>query len=141
MKRRAFLTVVVAAVMVAVVLISAQKQKPNTLLILDWAAKGKHPTPPVAVLIELGKKDTEPKDWSGKAKVTGAKVAHREGYRFRGDDNLTEPDGWKASSRRGVAVPRGNPAVARMEGIHSVGVVLHLEDVKDDARLTLDPPE
>lgn len=140
MKRRAFLSLAVVSIMVVIVTLSAQKPKGGNLLLLEWANKGKHPTPPVAVLIELGKKDTEPRDWSGKATVSGAKVVHREGYRFRKDDALTEPNGWKAASRRGVAVPKGNPLVARQEGIASIGVVLHLAEVEADAKLTVDPP-
>ena len=99
MKRRAFLAAAVAGIMVVVLLLGAQKAKPDGLLLLDWAAKGKHPTPPVSVLIELGKKDTEPTDWPGWARVTGAKVVEREGYRFRANDKLIEPDSWRASSR------------------------------------------
>lgn len=140
MKRRALLSAAVAGVMVLVLLLAAQKCKPDSLLLLDWAAKGNHPTPPVSVLIELGSKDTEPTDWSGRAGVTGAKVVQREGYRFRQGDQLVEPDGWKASSRRPIAVPRGNPVAARREGIGSVGVILRLENVKDEANLRVDPP-
>src|SRR5262249_14670613 len=73
LKRRAFLSAAVVGIMVIVPLLAAQKRKPDGLLLLDWAAKGKHPTPPVSVLIELGKKDTEPTDWTGRARVSGAK--------------------------------------------------------------------
>src|SRR5205823_8128314 len=64
---------------------------------------------------------------------------HREGYRFRpkDGDELTE-NGWKASSHRGLRVPARNPAVARIEGIATVGVVLHLADVTDAATLTIE---
>ena len=107
---------------------------------LDWAAKSSMPKPPVAILIEFGQKDTAPTDWSGTATVNGAKIVHREGYRFRPNagDRLTDPDGWAVNSHRGMRVPANQPAVAKMEGIATVGVVLHLADVKPDAVLNLD---
>ncbi len=139
MKRRRTLIVVALGVMSAVALLAAQKPKADgKLLLLDWAAKSSLDTPPTAVLIEMGVKDTEPTPWNGKATVSGAKVVHREGYRFRDGDKLTEPDGWEASSRRPIRVPRGQPAVARTEGIDTVGVVLHLADLKDDAELSVE---
>jgi hypothetical protein len=139
MNRRRTLIVVALAVMTAVGLIAAQKPKADgRLLLLEWAAKSSMDTPPSAVLIELGLKDTEPTPWAGKATVTGARVVHREGYRFRDGDKLTEPDGWDASSRRPIRVPRMQPAVARTEGINPAGVVLHLADLKDDAELSVE---
>jgi hypothetical protein len=139
MKRRRPLILVALAVMVAVGLLAAQKPKSEgKLLLLDWAAKSSMDTPPVAVLVELGIKDTEPAKRNGKAVVSGAKVVHREGYRFRDGDKLTEPDGWEASSRRPIRVPRMQPAVAKTEGIDTIGVVLHLADLKDDAALTVE---
>src|SRR5262249_19365264 len=102
-------------------------------------AGGEGAPPPAAVLIEMGLKDERPTDWSSRAAVAGAKVVHREGYRFRREDRLTDPGGWKASSHRGLRLPPRNPVTARLEGIATVGVVLHLADVKDDARLTVDP--
>ncbi len=140
MKRRAFLLLTAAAVMLAVATLGMQKKPKSSLLLLEWAAKGDRTAPPAAVLIELGIKDTQPTDWSGRAAVTGAKVVHREGYRFRKEDRLVEPDGWKASSRRGLRVPPRNPVAARMEPIATVGVVLHLADVDKDAKLTVEPP-
>jgi hypothetical protein len=138
MNRRRTLFVVALGIMAAVGLLAAQKPKAaGKLLLLDWAAKSSLETPPVAVLIELAKKDDAPTVWTGKATVSGATVVHREGYRFRDGDKLTEPDGWEAKSRRPIAVPPRNPAVARTEGIDSVGIVLHLADVKDDAELTV----
>jgi hypothetical protein len=84
---------------------------------------------------------TEPTKWSNRATVQGARVVHREGYRFRKDDQLVQPDGWDVSSHRGLRVPPRNPAVSRMEGIATVGVVLHLADVAGDATLSLTPRE
>jgi hypothetical protein len=127
--------------MVALAALAAQKKQ--GLLLLEWAARGKHDAPPVAVLIELGVKDARPTRWSGSATVSAAKVVHREGYRFREEDKLVEPSGWEASSHRGLRVPRG-PAgvvVSRQEGIASVGIVLHLADARDDATLTLETKE
>ncbi len=141
MKRRLLLLLVSVCIVIAVAAWAhyAQQQKPaaGELLLLQWAKKAKMDMPPVAILIEMGLKDTEPTDWSGKATVTGAKVVRREGYRFRDDDKLIEPDGWQAKSRRPIRVPRNNPAVAKQEGIASVGVVFHLADVKPDATLTV----
>ena len=139
MKRRRPLILVALAVMVAVGLLAAQKPKTDgKLLLLDWAAKSSMDTPPAAVLVEMGLKDAEPTKWDGKAAVSGAKVVHREGYRFRDGDKLTEPDGWEASSRRPIRVPKMQPAVAKTEGIDTVGVVLHLADLNDDAALTVE---
>jgi hypothetical protein len=139
MKRRTFLLFTATAVMVVVATLGMQKKSKSGLLLLEWAAKGDKTAPPTAVLLEMGLKDVRPVDWSGRAKVTGAKVVHREGYRFRKGDELTDPDGWKASSHRGLRIPPRMPVIARMEGIATVGVVLHLDDIKDDAKLTLDP--
>ena len=89
----------------------------------------------------MGLKDETPTVWSSRATVAGAKVVHREGYRFRDGDKLTEPDGWEASSRHALKAPKGMPAVTRQEGIATVGVVLHLADVAADAVLTVEPPD
>jgi hypothetical protein len=127
--------VAAAAVMAAFAALADKKSE--TLLVLDWAAKAKGEKPPLAVLIEMGLKDKQPTDWSGQATVAGAKVVHREGYRFRKGDELLDPDSWKASSRRPIRVPPRNPQVSRMEGIATVGVVLHLGDVQPEATLAL----
>src|SRR5262249_40511488 len=72
MKRRRTLIVVALGVMAAAGLIAAQKPKADgNLLLLDWAAKSSLDTPPVAVLVEMGTKDTEPTKWDGKATVKG----------------------------------------------------------------------
>jgi hypothetical protein len=138
MHRRSSLLVLVAvAAMLTVAALSQQKKA--DLLLLDWARRGAKEPPPVAVLIEWGLKDKEPSKWSGRAAVRGARVLHREGYRFREGDKLLDKDGWEMSSHRGLRVPPRNPAIGRMEGIATIGVVLHLADVKDDAALTLEP--
>src|SRR5262245_49500716 len=138
MTRRRLLFLASLGLMIALAALAAQKKKPERLLLLEWAAKASIDTPPTAVLIELGLKDDAPTNWDGRATVTGAKVVHREGYRFRDGDKLTEPDGWKASSRRPIRLPPRNPALAQTEAIVSVGVVLHLADVKDDAELAVE---
>jgi hypothetical protein len=133
--RNIFLFVVAAAAMVAVAALS-EKKKPG-LLLLEWANRGPKERPPAAVLIEMGMKDRTPSKWSGRAVVTGAKVVHREGYRFRPDDKLLDKDRWEASSHWGLRVPPRKPAIVRMEGIAAIGVVLHLSDIKEDATLSL----
>lgn len=146
--RNIVLVVVAAAAMIAVAALSENK-KPG-LLLLDWANRGPKDHPPAAVLIEMGMKDKievgskkkakinpKTRDWSGRAVVSGAKVVRREGYRFRAEDKLLENDRWQASSHPGLRVPPFNPAVAAREGIATVGVVLHLRDIQDDASLTI----
>ncbi len=133
--RNAVLVFLAVAAMVAVASLSEEK-KP-TLLLLDWANRGSKERPPAAVLIEMGAKDKQPEKWSGRAVVNGAKVVHREGYRFRQDDKLLDPDRWEVSSHRGLRVPPRNPAVSRREGIATIGIVLHLSDIADDASLSL----
>jgi hypothetical protein len=135
--RSVVLVVVTVAAMVAVAALSEKKKA--DLLLLEWAKRGPKERPPAAVLIEMGMKDKQPAKWSGRAVVNGAKVVHREGYRFRADDKLSEPDRWEASSHWGLRVPPRNPAVRLMEGIATVGVVLHLSDIQDDASLTITP--
>jgi hypothetical protein len=138
MNRRHLLLLAAVGVMVVVAALGFQK-KTDKLLLLEWAGKAHNDRPPTAVLIELGLKDEAPADWSGRAAVTGAKVVHREGYRFRDKDKLIDPDRWEASSHRPLRLPKGNPALARTEGIATIGVVLHLADVRADAKLTIDP--
>jgi hypothetical protein len=136
-RKRIVVSAAAAAVMILAALY-AQKRPATTLLTLDWAARSSLERPPTAVLIEFGHKDTTPTDWSGQVTADGARIVHREGYRFRpkAGDELTDP-GWKASSRRPIRVPPRQPAVAKLEGIGTVGVVLHLADVRDDAKLRL----
>src|SRR4051794_5082602 len=119
MKRFILMLTALGAVVFAGAL--AQGKKSN-LLLLDWAAKSKPETPPMAVLIELGLKDEEVKPWPGQAGVSGARVVHREGFRFRGEDKLIDPNGWSASSHRTALARRGNAAVNRPNRPVSVGV-------------------
>jgi hypothetical protein len=135
MKRHVLLLATVAA-MLAIAAVGSQK-KPR-LLVLEWASKAKLEAPPVAVLIEMGLKDAKPRTWANRATVTGARVVHREGYRFRDGDRLIDPDAWQASSHRPLRLPPKNPAAAKTERLASVGVVLHLAEVQPDAVLTLD---
>jgi hypothetical protein len=120
----------------------ARQNKPS-LLLLDWAARATDETPPPALLIEMGLKDDKATDWSGEAAVIGAKIVHREGYRFRtkDGDQLVEPNGWKVSSHRGLRVPPRQPAVNKLEPIATVGVVLHLADLQSNASLTITPKD
>jgi hypothetical protein len=135
MKRRHVLVLAATGIMIALGAMGSQKQ--SSLLILEWAAKAAPEQPPLALLIELGRKDTRPAPWSGRAVVSGAKVVHREGYCFQDKDKLVAPDSWEASSHRPLRVPRGNAALAATEGIVPAGVVLHLADVQPDAALTI----
>lgn len=142
MTRRPLLLLAVTVVMVAVAALGFQK-KPTTLLLLDWSAKAANDQPPAAIVIEMGLKDAQTKDWSGRAAIAGAKVVHREGYRFRKGDELLEPDGWKLSSHRPLRGTGEMPkAIAIVKDrIATVGVVLHLADIKPDATLTLSMKE
>ncbi len=139
MKRRRALIAGSACGVVVLAALFAQNKKDDKLLVLQWAAKSSLERPPLAVLIEFGQKDTTATDWSGKVAANGAKIVHREGYRFRpgAGDKLSE-NGWTAKSHRGLRVPARQPAVARMEGIATVGVVLHLADVQKDASLSIE---
>jgi hypothetical protein len=138
MKRRRIGLAAAAVAVVVLAALYAQKKPADKLLVLDWAEKSSLERPPVAVLIEFGHKDTSPTDWSGQVATSDAKIVHREGYHFRpkAGDELTDA-GWKASSRRPVRVPPKQPAVAKLEGIGTVGIVLHLADVRDGAKLQL----
>jgi hypothetical protein len=135
MKRRIILFLLAAGIMVGAAAIGPQKK--SNLLLLEWAAKSKMEVPPVAIVIELGLRDEQPTSWSGHATVEGAKVVKREGYRFRAEDKLTEPDGWEASSHRVLRPPLGNPALARLEKIATVGVVFHMTEIKEDSGLII----
>ena len=148
MTRRHVLFLTAVGLMLAVAALGFQKPAAaGKLLLLEWAHKANLTTPPVAVLIEMGVKDATPRDWSGKAEVTGAKVVHREGYRFRtkDGDTLTDPDGWKAASHRPLrlAPDKMKPQVAKLklDPIATVGVVLHLADAKPDGSITITPKE
>jgi hypothetical protein len=139
MRHHTFLGLAAASFMIAVAAVSSPKGQ--RLLVLDWASKIPAEAPPVAVLIDLGLTDDRPTSWSGQVEVQGATVVHREGYRFRAGDHLGGDTSWVASSHRPIALPLRNPALARMEGIVSVGIVLHLADVQPGATLTLTIPQ
>src|SRR5579859_7707413 len=142
MKRRQIIVATVTAGVLLLALLAADTKPSPTgkLLVLDWAAKSSLAKPPTAILIEFGMKDTAPTDWTGSATVKGAKIVHREGYRFRekAGDKLTDPDGWTMKSHRGMRVPPNQPAVAKMEGIATVGVVLHLAELEAEASVSLE---
>src|SRR5262245_55719302 len=139
MNRRRLMLAASAFAAVLLAAIFAQNKKPEKLLVLEWAGKSSLERPPLAILIEFGLKDTAPIDWSGTASVNGAKIVHREGYRFRkkAGDELTD-SGWKGSSHRGLRVPAQQPAIARLEGIATTGVVLHLADIGDAPTLNIE---
>jgi hypothetical protein len=127
----------VATIALLAVVIALSMQPAPSFPLLDWAKKAKAEKARIAVLLEFGLKDDVGRDWSGDAVVSGAKVVHREGYRFRDDDALTKPSGWKAKSRPQVRVPKGQPAISKMVPVATVGVVLHLEDVADDGKVAI----
>jgi hypothetical protein len=124
--------------MLALAAYAASLQR-SSLLVLDWAALADSPMPPIAVLLEMGVKDTEPKSWNGHAVVEGAKVVHKEGYRFRPGDRLVGRDRWEASSHRGLRAPKGQgPFISKLEANATVGVVFQLADVAEGATLTIE---
>src|SRR5262249_40740818 len=135
MKRILSLGLAIALIFVMVVF---ALQPGGGIPLLDWAKKAPAGTPRVAILLEFGNNDTSYRDWSGQATVTGAKVVHREGYRFREDDKLVGANGWQAKSRSQIRAPNSKPAVAKMETPASVGVVLHLEDVQANAKIAIE---
>jgi hypothetical protein len=151
--RRPLLLLASTAAIVLCALGNSQQKPP--LLLLDWANKAHNAKAPVAVLIELGLRDTEPTSWSGRAVVKGARLVDREGYRFLEADALLEPDGWKASSYLsvrplGARGPRQPPArrqagrgqASRVIGrIATVGVVLHLTDITPQASISIEAGE
>jgi hypothetical protein len=137
MTRRRLILLTALGVMISLAALASQKN--TSLLLLDWSAKAPRERTPVAVLIEVGLKDDAPTLWNNRATVAGARVVHREGYRFRTNDKLTEPSGWEINTRRPVAnVGLRNPAMAWSQRMASAGVVLQLADVQPDATLTLD---
>jgi hypothetical protein len=134
--RRCFILLTACAAMIGVSALSLQNRPP--LLVISWAGKAPQDSPTVAVLIEMGVKDSRPRDWSGRVRVHGATVVRREGYRFRATDKLLDGGGWTASSHRAIRAPKGIPQISKMEPIATVGVILHLKDVKEDAQLALE---
>lgn len=144
MNRRRFgLLLAALGFMAAIAALAQQKgEQPKGLLLLDWASQAKEAAPPVAILIEMGIKDAQPKNWSGKAAIEGAKLAGREGYRFRDGDKLTG-GGWEASSHKPMRGPGQMPKAVQilMEPTATVGVVYHLTDIQPDASITLSVKE
>ena len=140
MKRRILLFLGAVAIMISLAALAAQK-KPG-LLVVDWASKAAPEKLPAAVLIEMGLKDEQPTNWNSRAVISGARVVHREGYRFRDKDKLTESDGWEITTRRPVpGVGNQNPALAATRRMASAGVVLHLADIQPEAILTVEAPQ
>lgn len=132
--KRLFLVVLALALMVVVSALALQ-QGARGFPLLDWPAQAAGLPARTAVVLEFGQKDPDKRDWSGRAEVVDAKVVHREGYRFRTEDRLTEPDGWQASSHRALRAPKADPVVNKREPVATVGVVLHLADLGPGARL------
>jgi hypothetical protein len=133
--KRHLLAFAVVVAMIAIAALAFQK-KPG-LLLMDWAARGQPQEPGAAILIEFGLKDEKSTSWTGHATVTGAKVVHREGFRFRDKDKLMEPNGWEVSSRFPVD-PASRPALTRLMRPATVGVVLHLADIEPGTTLTVE---
>lgn len=130
----------VAAITFVVVAAIFALQPPASFPLLDWAKKASPGKPRVAILLEFGHKDIGGRDWSGQAVVTGAKVVHREGYRFRDGDKVSGKDdviSWQAKTRPPVRAPKGQPAITKLEPVATVGVVLHLEDVNEKSTLSV----
>jgi hypothetical protein len=135
--KRLFLGVVALALMVVLSALALQAER-RVFPLLDWAGKAAGVPARSAVLVELGLKDLNVRDWSGKAEVSRATVVHREGYRFRTDDKLVGQDAWEASSHRSLRAPKNDPVTLKREPIATVGVVLQLEAVKPGAKLKLE---
>lgn len=55
--------------------------------------------------ILLGLGDTEPAVWDGSIKVSTGKIVSIQGWRFAENDSSDYKSSWKASTRRGMAVP------------------------------------
>ncbi len=134
MKRSIVIVVSLATMLVVTALARQRGEAPAAH---TWAANALKEPPPLAVLLEFGVKDADVYDWSGSAKIEGARVVHREGYRFRAEDKLVAPDGWQASSHRPLRGAAGQPLINKLEPIAPVGVVLHLADVTADAVISL----
>ncbi|MBI2805747.1 MAG: hypothetical protein HYX68_12275 [Planctomycetes bacterium] len=127
----------VAAITLVLVVVALALQQRAGFPYLDWAKKAEAGKPRVAILLEFGHKDIQYRDWSGDAIVTGAKVVHREGYRFRDDDKLVVGAGWEGRSHRVLRGPKNNPVITKLEPVATFGVVMHLEDVKPNAKIAI----
>lgn len=137
MMRKCLLGFACGIVVIGLVVIAQHGRQ--ELLLLRWAKAGSASSVPVAVLMELGLTDSEPADWSGRASIRGGRIVHREGYRFR-DNDAIQGDSWSARSHRPIRLPKGQPALARLEGIDSVGIVFHLAELQPEAELTVEIP-
>jgi hypothetical protein len=136
-RRNLCLAALVLAAMIAAALPGPDKRRP---LVLDWCARSVLPElPPVAVLVEMGLKDTEPTVWSGRFSLSKARLLRREGYRFRSGDHARERDAWDASSHRPAGLPPRRPDLKLREPVDSVGVIFHIADIFPGAELTLSP--
>jgi hypothetical protein len=130
----------VAAIAIVLVAVAFALQNPAAYPLLDWAKKASPGKPRVAILLEFGHKDVAGRDWSGQAVLTGAKLVHSEGYRFRDDDKVNakgEVISWQAKTRPPVRTPKGQPAISKLEPVATVGVVIHLEDVSEKTTLSV----
>lgn len=135
MRNRTPLFLTVAGIMAAAVVLGARST--GDLPSREWARKASGQVPATAILLEFGLDDEKPTPWSGRAKVSGARVVHREGYRFHEKDRLVELDAWTISSHRPFRLPKGQPALTALEGLATVGVVLHLAELTPDAVLAV----
>lgn len=135
--KRILLASAALGIMAAVGAVAFQQPQQPLFPYLDWAKEAPAGKPTTAIVLEFGLNDAGARDWSGSATVAGAKVVHREGYRFRKEDKLAAPNGWEASSHRPMRAPPGKPGVTKLEPVASVGVVLHLQDVQPDAKVAI----
>jgi hypothetical protein len=138
MRQRNRLLVVAAVVsMTAVAVLFGQKKAP--LLVLDWSQRAGGEVLPASVLIEFGLKDKVPTDHSGHVTLSAAGLVSSEGYRFRTGDRLLKADNWEVSSHTPIRLPPRRPDLAKSEGVATVGVVLHLTQVRPNAELSIVP--
>ncbi|MGF1582494.1 MAG: hypothetical protein ACFCD0_24485 [Gemmataceae bacterium] len=139
MKRRLLLlgAVSITLVVVGIAARLQQQQQAKSHPVLDRAFQSGEHSAPVAVLLEFGIKDRKSKDWSGAAKVNGAKVLRRDGYRFRQNDKLIKPSKWTARSYRALRLGSRRAILDKLEGPATVGVVYHLQDVQKDAEIVV----
>ena len=70
MKRRPALRLTAPGIMAGVAALALQKPNPDKLLVLEWALKAAPETPATAILVEMGFKDAQEKNWNGSATIT-----------------------------------------------------------------------
>src|SRR2546421_2496194 len=107
--KRIFLLGIALGIMAAISAVAFQQPRP-TFTFLDWAKEAAPEKPTAAVVLEFGLNDANGRDWSGAVQVSGAKVVHREGYRFRSEDKLVGADAWEAHSHPAIRLTNGQPA-------------------------------